>query len=173
MDIKEIVKNLKIIEAPNPMLSMKCEPIEAWTHDYTLLADAMIDLMKDSNGVGLAAPQVGLPIRFFVAETDGHRICIANPEIVFRSEEKEWEDEGCLSFPDIKVPVLRSLQIELRGMIGDNSYSTFAPEGFMARVVQHEIDHLDGICHVNYLDRKHKRRLMSILKKKHKKNDRK
>lgn len=171
MDTKVIVENLKIIEAPSLMLSMKCEPIEAWTHDYSLLADAMIDLMKNSDGAGLAAPQVGLPIRFFVAEADGHRICMANPEITFASEEKEWLDEGCLSFPDIKVPVFRSIQVELRGMVGDKTYCTFPLEGFIARVVQHEIDHLDGICHVNYLERKHKRRIMSVLKKKKKKND--
>jgi peptide deformylase len=164
---------LKLIEAPNSVLNQKFDPIGEWTSDHTLIANRMLEIMKESNGVGLAAPQVGLPIRFFVAETEGHQICMANPEIVFKSEEMDWMEEGCLSFPGIKVPVRRSIKIEVKGLVGPDEYSTLALEGFLARVVQHEIDHLDGICHVNYLDRKRKRALMSILKKKHKKNDRK
>jgi len=136
-----------------------------WCWGMNELTYAMLDIMRKSNGIGLAAPQVGLSIRFLVAEVGDQIITMGNPEIIERSEEKEWKDEGCLSFPGVDVPILRSKMIKVRGTIATDYVTTYEVNGLMARVVQHEIDHLDGICHVKYLDRNKRRQVMSALKK--------
>jgi len=169
-ELKKAVQTIKLVKAPNPVLNKKCDPME-WTYPHTILANSMLDIMKNSNGIGLAAPQVGLSIRFIVAKVEGHLIEMANPEIIEKSEDQEWQDEGCLSFPGIDVPVLRSKEIKLRGMVATDYYSTYYLKGLMARVIQHEVDHLDGICHVNYLDRNERRRIMSTLKKQQKRKN--
>ena len=110
-------------------------------------ADRMIAIMQDARGVGLAAPQLGSLRRlavFFTGE-DSPPIALCNPEIVWRSEEEESDFEGCLSIGEISVEVPRSVAIRVRAHDVQGRPLELEPEGFAARVIQHELDHLDGV----------------------------
>jgi peptide deformylase len=107
----------------------------------------MVAIMHDARGVGLAAPQVGSLRRLAVVMTgeDEPPVALVNPEITWRSEEEESDFEGCLSIGEISVEVPRAVAIRVRAQDVDGNPVELAPEGFFARVVQHELDHLDGV----------------------------
>lgn len=113
--------------------------------DLIEIKHRMTELMKLRNGVGLAAPQVGLPHRFFVIETNSGSEIIVNPKLLEKSEEIEKGIEGCLSFPNLFLPIERSKKVVISyyNESGDLKEDRF--ENFSARCIQHEIDHLDGI----------------------------
>jgi peptide deformylase len=110
-------------------------------------AERMIAIMQDARGVGLAAPQLGSLRRLAVVATgeDSPPIALCNPEIVWRSEEEESAFEGCLSIGEISVEVTRSVAILVRAHDVEGRPLELEPEGFAARVIQHELDHLDGV----------------------------
>ena len=110
-------------------------------------ADRMIAIMQDARGVGLAAPQLGSLRRLavFVTGEESPPIALCNPEIVWRSEAEESDFEGCLSIGEISVEVPRSVAIRVRAQDVDGRPLELEPEGFAARVIQHELDHLDGV----------------------------
>ena len=110
-------------------------------------AERMMAIMHDARGVGLAAPQVGSLRRLAVVITgeDAEPIALCNPEIVWRSEEEEADFEGCLSIGEISVEVPRAVAIRVRAQDVDGRPVEIEPEGFAARVIQHELDHLAGI----------------------------
>ena len=110
-------------------------------------ADRMIAIMQDARGVGLAAPQLGSLRRLavFVTGEDSPPIALCNPEIVWRSEEEESDFEGCLSIGEISVEVPRAVAIRVRAQDVEGRPLELEPEGFAARVIQHELDHLDGV----------------------------
>ena len=167
--IEQIVKSPKIVIGPDPVLNKECEPVE-WSFIYTSLADSMIDTMRRNNGIGLAAPQINLPVQFLVAEVENQVIYLGNPEIIETSEETWWMEEGCLSYPGVFVPVERPSEIIVKGLIAKDYYNQYTLNGMMARVIQHEMEHLKGISHISYLSRPERRRVLSQLKKK-KKNE--
>jgi peptide deformylase len=107
----------------------------------------MVAIMHDARGVGLAAPQVGSLRRLAVVMTgeDEPPIALVNPEITWRSDEEEADFEGCLSIGEVSVEVSRAVAIRLRAQDVDGNTIELAPEGFLARVIQHELDHLDGV----------------------------
>jgi len=107
----------------------------------------MVAIMHDARGVGLAAPQVGSLRRLAVVMTgeDEPPIALVNPEITWRSDEEEADFEGCLSIGEISVEVSRAVAIRVRAQDVDGNPIEIAPEGFLARVIQHELDHLDGV----------------------------
>lgn len=109
--------------------------------------ERMIAIMRDARGVGLAAPQVGSLRRLAVVMggEDDPPIALVNPEITWRSAEEEADFEGCLSIGEISVEVPRAVAIRVRAQNVDGETVEFAPEGFFARVIQHELDHLDGV----------------------------
>ena len=142
---------VELVLYPDPRLRRRSRPLEAFD-DATLgklkvLADRMFDLMREHKGVGLAAPQVGLNLRLFVMNPTGEpsdaRVYL-NPVLLDPDGEEEAE-EGCLSLPDIRTLVPRSsrLRIHARGLDGGTINET--AEGFVTRVWQHEVDHLDGV----------------------------
>lgn len=139
---------LEIIYYPHPTLRYVSKPIRRVDADLRKIADEMLDLMYESKGVGLAANQVDLPIRMFVANPTGERgtgeeYIILNPE-VSKPKGSEAGEEGCLSMPGLNGEVIRpkSIRLSAYDMKGNPIDATF--EGFLARIFLHEIDHLDG-----------------------------
>jgi peptide deformylase len=136
----------QIRQYPDPVLRMKAREVEAPDDDLRRLVERMTVLMRDANGVGLAATQVGILRRLFVFQpADGEAAAVVNPRIVTRSDETEIDDEGCLSLQGVLVPVERSLRVKLEGVDGQGEPVSYDLEELPARVAQHELDHLDGV----------------------------
>ncbi len=109
------------------------------------LIPEMLTAMHEHNGIGIAAPQLGVNQRIIVIDLGDGPLALINPEIVEASEEKEVMEEGCLSVPQVYVEVERSQHIRVRGSNLDGQPAELEARGFLARVLQHEIDHLNGI----------------------------
>lgn len=140
---------LDICKWPDDVLAMKAERIEEVTPELQELIDNMIETMYESDGVGLAAPQVGESIRLIVVDQTGPKIrgdlrVIVNPEIIECDGEVDSE-EGCLSCPELNVTVKRKQRVKVVGLDRDGKEVVVESDGFLAIVLQHEIDHLDGI----------------------------
>ena len=116
------------------------------------LADNLRETMLAAPGVGLAAPQVGVPRRLFTFDSGEEAGAYANPEIVRRSDETQEGDEGCLSIPGVYFPVVRAMSVTVRAQTLDGDTIERDAQGFLARIFQHEIDHLDGVLFVDRLD---------------------
>jgi peptide deformylase len=150
-----------ILKYPDPQLAAQCAPVEDPTSPAlkTLVVD-MAETMFASKGAGLAAIQVGEPIRLFIVEASiaGRReedppVAFVNPEIIGLSPEMETADEGCLSFPGIYVPITRSLRARIRAVDLDGKVFEMEGEGLFARAMQHEHDHLNGKLLADYVGR--------------------
>lgn len=138
------------VESPKAaVLRRRAKPVGRVTPDIQRLVDAMIDTMHEHNGVGLAAPQVGISKRVFVAEVGERVHVLIDPEIV-RREGQETAAEACLSIPGVAADVPRSAIVTVRGKSRRGRGITVSGSGLLARVFQHEIDHLDGVL---FLDR--------------------
>lgn len=139
---------LVIVCYPDPILRQVAEPLLEIDPEIAALARAMLVLMKESKGVGLAAPQVARGIRLFVSNTTGKpeddRVFV-NPEILRSHAPKEEREEGCLSLPGIKGKIVRPARISYRSFDLDGNESMGDLDGLAGRVFQHELDHLDGI----------------------------
>ena len=136
----------QIRQYPDPVLRMKAREIDAHDDDLRRLVERMTRLMQDASGVGLAATQVGILRRVFVFQpAEADPAAIVNPQIVKRSDELETDDEGCLSLQGVQVPVERSLAVTIEGTDETGAPVSYALEELSARVVQHEVDHLDGV----------------------------
>jgi peptide deformylase len=138
---------LEIVKYPNPILRKKCEKVESLTPEMKKLIEDMIETMREKGGVGLAAPQVGILKRIIVVETTEGPRGFVNPKIVKKSREKEIMEEGCLSFPGLFLKVKRAKEAEIETL--DENGKRIKVQGFLARVLQHEIDHLDGILFID------------------------
>ena len=130
------------------MLARKAEPVAEVTDEIRQLVDDMIETMYAAPGVGLAAPQVGVPLRVCVIDISGGRrggqvITLINPEFVERTG-MQLEEEGCLSVPGYNATVARPERVVVRGLNREGDAVTIDGEGLLARALQHELDHLDG-----------------------------
>lgn len=139
---------MEILTHPNPALASSCSEVDPLA-DHTLrpLAERMALTMYEAPGVGLAAPQVGVMKRmivFDVSEEQNRLAVLCNPRVVSEGAERIVEDEGCLSLPGISVPVERATEVVCEGQTLEGTKVKLEAEGFMARMLQHEIDHLDG-----------------------------
>lgn len=147
----------QIIEAPDPRLTTRCAPVERIDADLLRLLDDMVETMYAAPGIGLAAPQVGVLKRAFVADVaeDEKRerapLVVINPEIVWRSPTQSAVEEGCLSLPKQFGEVTRAESVRVRYLDRVGESREIAAEGLLARCLQHEIDHLDGILFVDHL----------------------
>jgi peptide deformylase len=142
---------LEIIRYPDPRLKELCSPIETVDDDVRRLIDRMTDLMFDSKGVGLAAPQVGVSVRLFLASPsfrDDDLHVYINPAIV-DSDGQATDEEGCLSFPQIFTKVKRARRVTIEALDRDGQRFTQDLEDLHARIAQHEGDHLDGVLLVD------------------------
>ncbi|HWB50762.1 MAG TPA: peptide deformylase [Stellaceae bacterium] len=147
---------LPIITAPDPRLKLAAKPVVKVDAKLRRLMDDMLDTMYGSIGIGLAAPQVGASQRVIVIDVarEGEKpnpMRIANPEILWRSEETTVAQEGCLSVPEHYADVSRAAKIRLRYLDHENEIREIDAEGLLATCLQHEIDHLDGVLFVDHL----------------------
>ncbi len=142
----ESVKLLKIIKYPNDFLRNKTRKVENFK-DPSLegLVFEMLKTMDVEKGIGLAAPQVGSDLRICVAKVDNNPYVLINPEIKSFSRRKEIFEEGCLSFPGRFFPVERPVKVKIKARDAAGKKIKIKAEGLLARVLQHEIDHLDGV----------------------------
>jgi peptide deformylase len=129
----------------DPVLRMRARDVSSFDQDLRRLVVRMRQLMHDARGVGLAATQVGILQRVFVFQKEEDEVlAVVNPVISERSGETETDDEGCLSLQGVTVPVERNLRVTVEGTDPEGKDLQIELEGHPARVVQHEIDHLDG-----------------------------
>ncbi len=139
------MSSLPIIKEPNPILKQKSAKIKDITPQIKRLILDMAETMKSAEGIGLAAPQVGQNIRLCLINTANGPLAMINPLITKKSLRKTVEEEGCLSCPNSFVKVKRSKIIYVKCLDQDAKELSFRAEDLFARVIQHEVDHLDGI----------------------------
>ena len=155
----------QIRQYPDPVLRMQAPPVEEFDDDLRRLVARMGELMKDANGVGLAATQVGVLRRVFVFAPEEDQVAaLVNPEIVRRSNEGETDDEGCLSIQGVTMPVERSTTVRIEGRDENGDEVGFDLEGTPARIVQHELDHLDGTLILNRTTPEARREALAALR---------
>ncbi|TVR99968.1 MAG: peptide deformylase [Rhodospirillales bacterium] len=145
-----------ILIAPHPDLKRHAEPVAEVNADVLRLMDDMLESMYAANGIGLAAPQVGVLNRVIVIDVarpdePPAPLCLANPEILWQSPETVLAEEGCLSLPDQFADVVRSERIRLRFVDRDNRSQEIEATGLLARCIQHEVDHLEGTLFVDHV----------------------
>jgi len=148
---------LDITTVPDPILRKKAHKVTDFGKEFQELVKNMIDTMREAPGVGLAAPQVSVPMRLIVVEfgdeeneeTPPKLYVLVNPEIVSASEEKVIGIEGCLSVPDLVGEVERNARISVKGLNRHGKPVRINAEGWLARIFQHEIDHLDGVVYTD------------------------
>ncbi len=149
-----------------PVLKSRAQPVTAF--DDALRAEIlrMGALMNDALGIGLAANQIGSLRRLLVyrVEEDSPIQALVNPEIEWRSKESEWFEEGCLSLPRVHVDVERAVHVRVRAHDGEGEQILVEASGLEARVIQHEIDHLDGMLIIDRAPRDQKREAMRLLR---------
>ena len=133
-----------IVKIPDEVLVTKAAEVERVTKRHQVLADNMVRIMRAARGIGLAAPQIGVGERVIVINPNNRPIVIFNPRITERSGTQVGE-EGCLSIPGLYGDVERSLNVVVEGLDRKGRESTWDMDGLAARIVQHEIDHLDGV----------------------------
>ncbi|MBF0196268.1 MAG: peptide deformylase [Planctomycetes bacterium] len=153
---------------PDPILAKKSQAIEDPCDENILpSAERMLDIMYDHDGIGLAGPQAGIPFRVIVYDLSEGRDqpqVLINPEIVEFSKNKCSEEEGCLSFPEVRSSVERSAQVVVKGFEPNGDEIQIEADELMAAMFQHEIDHLDGISFVDRLGTTGKMRIRKALK---------
>jgi peptide deformylase len=155
----------QIRQYPDPVLRMEARPVEEFDDDLRRLVARMGQLMKEANGVGLAATQVGVLRRVFVFAPDEDKVAtLVNPEIVRRSDELDTEDEGCLSLQGVTVPVERALSVRIEGRDEGGKEVGYDFEGTPARIVQHELDHLDGKLILDRTTPEGRREALAVLR---------
>jgi peptide deformylase len=155
----------KIVTLPEPVLRRKAHAVTQFDKNFQALIDDMVETMREAPGVGLAAPQIGLSERLIVVEyyereedeevEDAPRKvwAVANPEIIKASEEKLMGVEGCLSIPNLVGDVERHAAIQVRGLNRHGKPTKIKAEGWLARIFQHEIDHLNGVVFTDLASR--------------------
>jgi peptide deformylase len=148
----------------DPVLRMRANEVESFDNEVARLAERMTALMHDADGIGLAATQVGILRRLFVfAQADEDRVLV-NPEITQRSEATEIDDEGCLSLGAVRVPVERAVAVTVAGKDVTGEPVSYELDGYAARVVQHELDHLDGTLMIDRTDPEARREALRQLR---------
>jgi len=149
---------LPIITLPDPLLRQVSAPIETVDDELRRLADDMQETMYAAPGVGLAAVQVAVPRRLIVldaSEEEGVRepMVLINPQIISLGEDRRIHEEGCLSIPDVRIEIERPASLEVRFLDREGQQKQIQAEGFLATVIQHEMDHLDGRMIIDFLSR--------------------
>jgi len=150
---------MKVIQLGNETLRQKAVPVEDINDDIRLLVREMFETMEREDGIGLAAPQVDKSIRLFVVRADdGIERTFINPQIIATSQETESYEEGCLSIPKTYEDVIRPSAITVQAKNERGRRFTLEADGLLARVIQHEYDHLEGILFIDRIkaDKKEK-----------------
>ncbi len=154
---------MKVVRIGDPVLRQKAVRVEQFGEALKQTLDEMVVLMKKKSGVGLAAPQIGIPERFFVVQVPGEQpIAFVNPEIIETSLETVDFTEGCLSVPGVWGDVSRPASVRIQAVNADGKMFRLDADGYLARIIQHEFDHLNGVL---FVDRLKERELSKIRKK--------
>jgi peptide deformylase len=161
---RRLVALSRIRQYGDPALRMKARDVESYDADLERLVERMTQLMHDAQGVGLAATQVGVLRRFFVFAHDGEDRVLVNPVITKRSNETATEDEGCLSLQGVLVPVERAVEVAVEGTDRKGEAIHFELREATARIVQHELDHLDGVLIIDRTDEESRRAALGKLR---------
>ena len=170
--------NYEVLSAPHPTLKTKSSEIGGVDTDIQKQMQRMLQTMYADNGIGLAANQVGLLNRVLVMDLDwrqsedgpegGKPIFMANPEIIWESQEISCMDEGCLSVPGHYAEVQRSKEVRVKYLDFDGKEQEMAADGLLSHCVQHEIDHLNGVLFVDHISSLKRNMIMKKLKKEQK-----
>jgi peptide deformylase len=143
---------LEIVKYPEPVLSQPGEPVTEFDSELRKFVADMFETMYAAQGIGLAAPQVAVPKRVTVIDLSmgkdpAKKLVLINPEITFQ-EGRQYEEEGCLSFPDIREKVVRAFKVKIRAQDEFGKWFEMEGEELLSRAFQHEIDHLDGMLFI-------------------------
>jgi peptide deformylase len=159
----------EIVKYPDPVLAKRGAPITVFDDKLKTLVEEMFESMYTAQGIGLAAPQIGLSQRLTVIDVSfkknpEEKIVLINPEIIER-EGEQYEEEGCLSLPDIREKVKRAAKVKVRAQDSDGKWFEIEGEELLSRAFQHEIDHLDGVLFIDRLSRLKKDLTVRKIKK--------
>lgn len=162
------LKSLVIL--PDPLLRTVSKPVAQIDDVVLRLADDMLETMYDAPGIGLAAVQVGEPVRLLVLDVAGkdepeNPMVFFNPEIIWSSEERNVYEEGCLSIPDYYAEVERPKQVRTRYIDRAGKEQEIAADGLLATCLQHEIDHLNGVLFIDHISRLKREMVIRKFKK--------
>ncbi len=161
---------LKLVTYPHPILRHKSKPIVRVDGELQNLVQQMFEIMYEFRGVGLAANQVNLPIRLFIANPSGdpeekeQEMVFLNP-VINRPKGSEEAEEGCLSLPGINAPIKRSKSLHVNAYSLSGTEIAGEVDGFLARIIQHELDHLDGVLFIDRLSDEIARPLVEDIQK--------
>jgi peptide deformylase len=150
----------------DPVLKSRATPVDRFDDSLRQQVARMAGIMNDALGVGLAAPQLGISQRLLVYRVgpDAPLITLANPEIEWASDEREGSDEGCLSIPGVMVDVERPVHVRVRAQDEEGELRSVEASGLEARVIQHELDHLDGVLILDRTSRDERKRALRELR---------
>ncbi len=160
---------MDILQYPDPRLRAPNTPIVNFTPELAKIAAAMFEAMYRTDGVGLAAPQVGINLQLLAFNPGGDlpssetEVVLCNPKIVSRSRETESGEEGCLSFPGINGQVVRPISSNVEAQDLEGNSITLELEGWASRIFQHEYDHIDGILFIDRMSSPDKTRIRPLL----------
>ena len=160
---KEIALS-QIRQYGDAVLRMRAEEVESYDAELQKTTARMVDLMHDADGVGLAATQIGILRRFFVCTIDGEDRVFVNPVVTPLGSETETDSEGCLSLGSVRVQVERLARVRLEARDAAGEAISLELEGYPARVVQHEVDHLDGTLMLERTDAESRREALGALR---------
>lgn len=148
----------------DPVLRTPAEPVVDFDAELRKLVADLMDTMREQGGVGLAAPQIGVGLRVFTFDVDGVSGHLVNPELEFPDEEEQDGPEGCLSLPGLYFDTKRRLNVIARGFNEYGDPVQLVGTGLMARCVQHETDHLNGVLFIDRLDPKRRKEAMKAIR---------
>jgi peptide deformylase len=150
----------------DPVLKSSATPVDRFDESLRKLVGRMAGIMNDAIGVGLAAPQLGISQRLLVYRVgpDAPVIVLANPELEWKSDDEEGGEEGCLSIPGITVDVERPIHVRVRALDEEGEERSVEASGLEARVIQHEMDHLDGVLILERTSREERKRALRELR---------
>ena len=156
----------QIRQYPDPVLRMRAHEVEEFDEDLRRLAERMILLMRDASGVGLAGNQAGVLRRIVVLQPDLEQdaFAVVNPVIAEQGDDRETDEEGCLSLAGVLAPVERATTVRLEGQGVDGEQLSLELDGLAARVAQHELDHLDGILILDRTTKEARREALARLR---------
>ena len=156
----------QIRQYPDPVLRMRAHEVEDFDDDLASLVERMRHLLRDANGLGLAATQVGVLRRvfLFLPDPEQEAVALVNPRLVEPSEERVSDEEGCLSLQDVVIPVERHERIVVEATDPEGNEVRLELEGLPARIAQHELDHLDGVLILDRTTPDARREALAILR---------
>lgn len=154
------IKSMEVVQLGDPVLRQKAQPVTEFTDELRAFINEMFDTMIDAEGVGLAAPQVGKSWRLFViiADDDVRRVFV-NPQIIATSSELVSFEEGCLSIPKVYEKIMRPDRVTIQAQDEFGKKFMIEADGMLARIIQHENDHLDGILYIDKGDADFKKKI--------------